>query len=119
MSRPHILVVNDSQVVRDFSAMMLRDHGYRVTTAANGQAALGAIREEAPELMILDVQMPGLDGVAFVRAMEKDAPFLIYSLLSEDDPLVVELMALGAVGCTSPQTLLTDVGRAFGTVSRA
>ena len=69
--------------------------------------------------MILDTQMAGLDGVALVRAMEKDVPFLIYSMLFEDDPLVVELMALGALGCTSPQTLLADVGRAFGSLSRA
>ena len=118
MSRPHILVVNDSQLVRNFSAMILRDKGYRVTTAADGQAALGAIEDETPELMILDIQMPGLDGVAVVRAMEeKDVPFLIYSMWLSDDPRVVELMALGAIGCTSPDTLLTDVGRALGSVS--
>ena len=81
MSRPHILVVNDSQLVRNFSAIILTDKGYRVTTAADGQAALGAIEDETPELMILDIQMPGLDGVAVVRAMEeKDVPFLIYSM---------------------------------------
>ncbi len=118
MSRPHILVVNDSQLVRSFSAMILRDKGYRVTTAADGQAALGAIEDETPELMILDIQMPGLDGVSVVRAMEeKDVPFLIYSMWLSDDPRVVELMALGAIGCTSPHTLLTDVSRALGSVS--
>ncbi len=118
MSRPHILVVNDSQLVRNFSEMILTDKGYRVTTAADGQAALGAIEDETPELMILDIQMPGLDGVSVVRAMEeKDVPFLIYSVWLSDDPRVVELMALGAIGCTSPQTLLMDVGRALGSVS--
>ncbi len=115
MSHPHILVVNDSKLVRSFSAMILRDKGYRVTTAADGQAALGAIEDEAPDLMILDIQMPGLDGVAVVRAMEeKDVPFLIYSMWLSDDPRVVELMALGAIGCTSPHTLLTDVSKALG-----
>ena len=114
LSRPHILIVNGSQLVSNFSAMMLSDRGYRVTTAANGQAALAAIKVEVPALMILDTQMAGLDGVAVVRAMEKDVPFLIYSMLFSDDPRVVELMALGALGCTSPQTLLTDVGRVLG-----
>ena len=118
MSRPHILVVNDSQFVRNFSAMILTDRGYRVTTAADGQAARGAIEDETPELMILDIQMPGLDGASVVRAMEeKDVPFLIYSMWLSDDPRVVELMALGAIGCTSHQTLLTDVSRALGSVS--
>lgn len=88
-----------------------------MTTAATGQAALAAIKVEVPDLMILDTQMAGLDGVAVVRAMEKDVPFLIYSILFSDDPRVEELMALGALGCTSPQTLLTDVGRALGSVS--
>ena len=110
-TRPHVLVVNDNALICDVTAQILKRHGYDVTMAEGGQQALDAIREHPPDLMILDIVMPDMDGVNVVTSMEEDVPFLIHSILPDDDPRVIRLMELGALGRVSPQTLLTDVSR--------
>ena len=63
--------------------------------------------------MLLDIQMPDMEGVEVVAAMKERVPFLIQSSLPDDDPRVVRLMELGARGRVSTKTLLTDVARAL------
>ena len=87
--------------------------GYRVTTAENGLEALAALANEVPDLMLLDIQMPGMGGEDVVMTMQQDVPFLIHSTLRDSDPRVVKLMELGALGRVSSQTLLADVARAL------
>src|SRR6185369_17330564 len=53
-------------------ADVLRVKGYRTSTASSGEAALAAIRDEPPDLVLLDVMMPGLDGYAVCRAIRAD-----------------------------------------------
>ena len=63
--------------------------------------------------MLIDVVMPGMDGVHSVALMEKPVPFLIHSPLNDDDPRVADLMEFGALGRASQRSLLTDVARAL------
>ncbi len=112
-SSAHILVVNDDTVVTMVTERILVNHGYRVSTAKDGQAALDSLRAETPDLMLLDIQLPDMVGLQVIATMRELVPFLIKSSLPDDDPRVVRLMELGARGRVSTKTLLTDVARAL------
>ena len=68
-----VLVVDDEPALREAVADVLRDEGYAVRTAADGRAALALLDAEAPDLVLLDVMMPGMDGRAAYPAM-RDRP---------------------------------------------
>ena len=68
-----VLVADDNADMRDYLARLLRTVGYQVTTVTDGQAALDAVRAAAPDLVISDVMMPRLDGLALVAALRGDA----------------------------------------------
>jgi class 3 adenylate cyclase len=68
----HILVVDDVEKNVRLLADVLRVKGYRTSTASSGEAALAAIRDEPPDLVLLDVMMPGLDGYAVCRAIRAE-----------------------------------------------
>lgn len=69
----HILVVDDVEKNVRLLADVLTARGYRTSTAVSGAAALEAIQREPPDLVLLDVMMPGLDGYAVCRAIRADA----------------------------------------------
>ncbi len=110
----HILVVNDEPAVTMVTVRILENHGYRVTMAEDGEAALKALEAETPDLMVLDVQMPEMDGIEMIARMKEFVPFLIQTFLPDDDPRVTTLMECGALGRVSTNSLLSDVERALG-----
>ena len=65
----HVLVVDDDPPVRRMLERTLAAEGHAVTTAADGGAALAAVEREAPDLVILDVAMPGIDGLAVTQRL--------------------------------------------------
>jgi CheY-like chemotaxis protein len=70
--RGRLLVVDDDDFYRGKVASTLREEGYHVDTAPGGQPALGIMREQVPDLVLLDLVMPGMDGVAVIEAMRGD-----------------------------------------------
>ena len=64
-----ILVVDDDPDIRMLVAFALEDSGFVVRQAADGAEALAAIEDHAPDAMVLDVMMPGVDGFAVLRGM--------------------------------------------------
>jgi DNA-binding response OmpR family regulator len=66
-----ILVADDDEDVRDLVAMTLRMAGYAVATACDGQDALTMLAQQAPDLMVLDVVMPGTSGYAICAALRE------------------------------------------------
>jgi CheY-like chemotaxis protein len=68
-----ILIVEDDASLRDLLATILEDEGYAVRSAANGRDGLDALADEPPELIVLDMQMPVLDGQGF-RAVQMAHP---------------------------------------------
>lgn len=79
-----ILVVDDVEDNREILRTRLEVQGYVVATACDGEAALAAVKAEPPDLILLDVMMPGLDGIATVKRLKADGalPFIPVILLT-------------------------------------
>jgi len=92
-----ILVVDDEPGVLDVAQMYLAREGFRVTLAADGLAALAAAEREPPDLIILDLMLPGLDGFEVCRRLRRtsDVPIIMLTARDEDVDKIVGL-ELGA-----------------------
>jgi DNA-binding response OmpR family regulator len=92
-----ILVVDDEPQIVRFVRAYLEDAGYRVVTAGDGQQALFVARHEKPDLVILDLMMPEMDGWDFIRRyrQERDTPVIILTARIEETDQVLGL-ELGA-----------------------
>lgn len=100
--RPLILVVDDDPTARETLAATLRQAGYGVITAADGAAAVDQGRSRRPDLITLDLAMPGLDGQRLLPVLKedpalKDIPVLVVSALAAGGRVQVP----GAVGAIS------------------
>jgi DNA-binding response OmpR family regulator len=86
-----ILIVDDHASVRTLVQDYLTEQGYRVVTAADGQQALTVARVERPDLILLDVMMPNLDGFEFMRAFRRGQAtpiILLTARVAETDKVV-------------------------------
>lgn len=97
MTTKTILVVDDEKRLVSLVESYLTQEGYRVATAYNGKEALTVARREKPDLIILDVMMPEMDGYAFMRAhrAEQDTPIILLTARVDDDEKILGL-ELGA-----------------------
>jgi DNA-binding response OmpR family regulator len=88
-----ILVVDDQASVRRLLEEYLTEQGYRVTTAADGQAALYTARHFQPDLILLDIMMPKMDGYQFLRQFrqERQTPVIIITAREEETDAVLGL----------------------------
>ena len=92
-----ILVVDDEVNVRTMLKDYLTGHGFQVATAGDGQQALFTARLLTPDLILLDVMMPVMDGYEFIRTLrrESNAPIILVTACSEETDKIVGL-ELGA-----------------------
>jgi DNA-binding response OmpR family regulator len=88
---PEILLVEDDEVIREATAEGLRRDGFVVHTIGSGTGGLEAFREREPSLAILDVMLPGLDGVAVCREIRKTSQVPIVFLSARTDPIDIVL----------------------------
>ncbi|HEB71093.1 MAG TPA: diguanylate cyclase [Nitrospirae bacterium] len=72
MKRPHILIVDDKKDIRLTLEITLRADGYRVSCAASGEIALDMVNKDRPDLVLLDIMMPDLDGYEICRRLKKN-----------------------------------------------
>lgn len=98
---PHILIVDDLPRNLQVLALLLDKGGYRVSMAMDGGQALDMVREEAPDLVLLDVMMPGLDGLEVCRRLKaeeasREIPVIFLTAKAELEDLQ-EGFRLGAV----------------------
>ena len=75
-----ILVVDDEATVRRIMRVALAKAGYKVSVADNGESALAAIREQAPDVLITDIEMPRMDGRALCAAIKKEFPYRAFPI---------------------------------------
>jgi DNA-binding response OmpR family regulator len=92
VSKGRILLVDDDPRLSNIVAMYLNIEGYEVATAQNGEEGLAQIEEQVPDLVILDVMMPGLDGLETCKRIRSDPrttnlPVLMFSALSGEDDI--------------------------------
>jgi DNA-binding response OmpR family regulator len=92
-----ILVVDDENRLVSVVKAYLEGEGYSVVTAANGSEALHQARQEKPDLILLDIMMPEMDGYEFIRLhrKERDVPIILLTAKVEEDDKVIGL-ELGA-----------------------
>ena len=88
---PKILLVEDDAVIREATALGLRRNGFDVVTAPDGPEGLSAFHREQPSLALLDVMLPGLDGVALCREIRRDSHIPIVFLSARSDAIDVVL----------------------------
>ncbi len=96
--RPTILITDDDARVRAVLARSLQAYGYRALEAADGSVGLDLFRREQPDAVLLDLRMPGLDGVAVLQEMKRidDSIPVIINTAHGDIPAAVETIKLGA-----------------------
>ena len=91
--RSGILVVDDDANIRSLLRLYLERAGHRVTEAADGEAALRAAEAAEPDLVVLDLMLPGIDGVEVARVLRQrtDAPILMLTARSGESDKVLGL----------------------------
>lgn len=80
--RHHVMIVDDEEPIRRTLGGILEDEGFRVTVAKDGQEALFKINEETPHVVLLDIWMPGMDGLEVLKKIKKIAPHLPVIMIS-------------------------------------
>jgi DNA-binding NtrC family response regulator len=81
-SRGRILIVDDEANARAALSEILRDEGYSTETAADGFKALGKLEEFSPDVVLTDLKMPGLDGIAFMEKAKSAAPGTVFVVMT-------------------------------------
>ena len=97
-----VLVVDDDPDVRLFSVTVLEEHGYTPLEAANGEEGLKMIKQEKPELIILDILMPRQSGIRLYRELKTDKSF-------KDIPIII-LSGIAKKTFLRSQKALTEFG---------
>jgi DNA-binding response OmpR family regulator len=89
MTGQHILVVDDEPSIVEVVGLYLEREGYRVTVARDGQAALDAVRRERPDLIVLDLMLPKMDGLEITRRLRAhgDVPIPIIMLTAKKEEM--------------------------------
>lgn len=127
MRAARILVVDDQREIRDLTRAILENAGYSASTAASGRDALQAVREARFDLVLLDINMPGMDGWETLRLLKADdilasVPVVMFSVKKEVSDRVQGIQE-GAVGyITKPfevDALLSRVGSALDALGSA
>ncbi len=94
-----ILVVDDERLIQDLMRRIFEGEGYRVSTASDGAEALEFMRRETPDLMLLDLKMPGMDGPTTLREVRKAygaLPVIIITGYADSD-LMTEILPYSPV----------------------
>ena len=96
MDNSHILIIEDDSSVCELLFTCLSKAGYRVSIAQSGEAGLSQIEEDPPEAMVLDLNLPGMNGLDVCRAMRRDPwmsriPVLMLTGQAEEDDVVAGL----------------------------
>jgi DNA-binding response OmpR family regulator len=88
---PRILLVEDDPTIRDMTRIGLERDGFAVAAAPDGPSGLSRFRAEPPSLVLLDVMLPGLDGVSVCRAIRESSVVPVVMLTARTDPVDIVL----------------------------
>ena len=82
MTDTSVLIVDDEEGIRETLSGIFQDEGYNVITAGSGEEALKILKEQSPDLVLLDVWLPGIDGVETLQEIKKTNPELPVVIIS-------------------------------------
>jgi DNA-binding NarL/FixJ family response regulator len=120
MNRPRVLIVDDHQVVVEGLVRLLRDHADIVSTLNDGQLVVDAAARLAPDVVVLDISLPGMSGLEVVHHLKK-AGFqgrTIILTMHADAALAVEALSAGASGFVLKESSGEELVTALQVVSR-
>jgi CheY-like chemotaxis protein len=110
--RPLILVVEDNSTIRNAFGILLQEKGYRVRQAGSGADAIALATEEAPELILMDVGLPDIDGLEVTRRLKADDRTRACRVIAlTGHALDTDQAACTAAGCDGYLTKPVDSGR--------
>jgi two-component system nitrogen regulation response regulator NtrX len=97
---PSVLIVDDEPSILQSLSGLLGDEGFEVLTASNGYEALKVISSDSPDLVLLDIWMPGIDGIETLKEIKKDNPYIQVVIITGHGTIetAVEATKLGAFG---------------------
>jgi len=84
-----ILLVEDDEMIREATRLTLEGHGYRVRTAADGVRGLEMFRETRPDVAVLDIMLPGLNGVSLAGRIREESGVPVLLISARNDPVDV------------------------------
>src|SRR3984885_11655345 len=92
-AKPHVLIVEDARDIREPLARYLREHGYRTTTAADALAARKVMKGAAIDIVVLDIMMPGEDGLSLCRYIRESSqiPVILLTARGEEVDRIIGL----------------------------
>lgn len=85
MTKTKILIVDDEESIRNLVSAYLRPEGYQVYTASDGQSGLQAARAYNPEIVILDIMLPGMDGIEVLSRLRRESDVYVIMLTAKTD----------------------------------
>jgi CheY-like chemotaxis protein len=115
-----ILFADDSKNIREFCRAALEEEGYRVVLARDGRDAVSAFRAQAPDLAILDICMPGVNGLEAmerIKQIEPKVPVILFTAYDED--CVWDHRGSLAAACVEKSEDLNELKRVIASVLRA
>jgi DNA-binding response OmpR family regulator len=103
-AKKKVLIIDDDQDIGQLVGLYLRNEGYEVEYTPRGDEALPLARQMGPDLIILDVMLPGYDGVEICRELRRftDVPILFLSGKKDETDIIIGLMAGGDDYVTKP-----------------
>lgn len=111
-----VCIIDDNEDIREIYSAKFTSEGFMVVSASNGEEGLQVIREKRPDVILLDIEMPVLDGIGVLEVLKEDAelskiPVVILSNIDRDE-MFQEIERLGAAkyylvkSLTSPQKVV-------------
>jgi phosphoserine phosphatase RsbU/P len=117
-----VLLVDDDEMVLDYLSLFVGAAGYHVVKATNGEAALASMQQDFAQIAILDISMPGMDGLELCRAIRRQTysgyVYIVLHTSRDTDEDILEGLDAGADDYLSKGTPKAQIIRRLGTAQR-
>ena len=110
----NVLMVDDEADFLEPVAFWLKSKGYAVTTLTGGEEAVALVKRAPPDIIFLDINMPGLDGIETlrrIRAMNRDLPVVMVTAAYQDEKNISRASTLGISGFFPKNNSLSELVR--------
>ena len=122
--KPRILIVDDSQYQRSRAKKLLEESGFSVIEALDGIEGVCTFRKEAPDLVIMDINMPymeGIEALEYIKKLDENAIVIMFTTL-DDEKTIMKAIKAGAkdyiVKPLDPERMIATIRRFLGLAAR-